>query len=55
MLNPRALAVAGVIILGCSGAALGQVTFQPTGCEFRVWFVAEPITQRQQWLMWTAR
>lgn len=39
------LTIAGGVMLALavvSNAALGQVTFQPPGCEFRVWFVVEP-------------
>ena len=36
------LALFAVLVLSWPNKALAQVTFEPHGCEFRVWFVSEP-------------
>lgn len=43
MLNFRSLSLLFILALVWSEAALAQVTFQPNGCDFRVWFVTQPI------------
>lgn len=39
----RAFGLMVVMALAQAEDAFAQVTFQPTGCEFRVWFVTDPI------------
>jgi hypothetical protein len=42
MVNARTLSLAAVLALAWPEAIPAQVTFAPSGCEFRVWFVAQP-------------
>jgi hypothetical protein len=42
----RALTLAIVLVLAWPEALLGQVTFEPSDCDFRVWFVAPPTVTR---------
>lgn len=42
MLKLRTLILALAIVLTLSEGALGQVMFQPSNCDFRVWFAAQP-------------
>ncbi len=46
MLNLRALSLVFILALAWPEAGLAQVTFQPNGCDFRVWFVAQPIVTK---------
>ena len=40
--DSRVLTLAFALILAWPEAVLAQVTFEPSGCDFRVWFVAQP-------------
>lgn len=43
MLFLRAVTLVVALFLVRAETALAQVTFQPSGCEYRVWFVTDPI------------
>lgn len=43
MPDSRAFGLAFIFVLAWPEAALAQVTFQPSGCDFRDWFVAQPM------------
>ena len=46
MLLFRAVAMIVAIFMVWPETAFAQVTFQPRGCEFRVWFVTDPIVTK---------
>lgn len=43
MLDSRTFGLALIFVLAWQEAPVAQVTFQPNGCDFRVWFVAQPM------------